>query len=301
MWQPPKMRWAILFFALFTGSWGSAQELNCSASVSYQTVQGNDLNYLRDLEQALRQYINDQLWTEDRFEKEERIDCMFSIQITKQVSLNTFDATLTLTATRPVYQSGTSTTTVSIQDNKWTFTYVPNQSIVHDPNRYESLSSVIDFYIYLLLGYDYDSFSELGGTPFFEKARQLVEISQTQGGAGWQYGGVDQTRGTLIQELTNPRLRPIRLASYQYNYGGLDHFLENPNTARQQVLELLTALEQLSQEGTRPNILDRFFEAKSQEMVSIFENSPYANRAYSILVKIDSGRSKNYDRLIGSN
>ncbi|MBL7978861.1 MAG: DUF4835 family protein [Bacteroidetes Order II. Incertae sedis bacterium] len=274
-----------------------AQELRCSVSVNYNLLQGNDFTFLRDIQSTLEQYINDRVWTEDRFEKDERISCSFGLTFTKAQGIDRFEVTLDVTASRPVYQSSTETTSLKLVDNAWAFSYVPNQAIVFDPNRFDPLASVIDYYAFLILGFDYDSFSEQGGTPFFEKARRIVELAQTQGGSGWQYGGTERTRGVLIQELLDPRMKPLRQASFDYHHHGLDHFLQNPNSSRQRVLETLSQLEQLSQESTRKHTFELFFAMKSQELVSIFENSPFSSRAYSILLKVDSGRSNTYDRL----
>ncbi|HRK75001.1 MAG TPA: DUF4835 family protein, partial [Rhodothermales bacterium] len=274
-----------------------AQELRCSVSVNYNLLQGNDFTFLRDMQSTLEQYINDRVWTEDRFEKDERISCSFGLTFTKAQGIDKFEVTLDITASRPVYQSATETTSLKLVDNSWAFSYVPNQAIVFDPNRFDPLASVLDYYAFLILGFDYDSFSEQGGTPYFEKARRIVELAQTQGGSGWQYGGTERSRGVLIQELLDPRMKPLRQASFDYHHHGLDHFLQNPNSSRQRVLETLTQLEQLSQESARKHTFELFFAMKSQELVSIFENSPFSNRAYSILLKVDSGRSNTYDRL----
>lgn len=299
-----KKRFFLVFILLLFGSNISVlhgQELRCNVSVNYTLLQGNDFTFLRDLEKTIQQYISDRIWTEDRFEKAEQIDCSFGLNFTKALDLTRFEVAIDLTAMRPVYNSGQTTTTLKIVDNSWAFSYVPNQSIIHDPNRFDPLASLIDFYVYLILGYDYDSFSEMGGTAYFEKARRIVELAQTQGGSGWQYSATDRTRGSLIQEILEPRMRVLREANYDYHYNALDHFLENPNQARQAVLDMLQKLEQLSQEGSRKNTLDMFFNTKSQELVSLFENSPFAQRAYSLLIRIDAGRQNYYDRLATSN
>lgn len=293
-------RLIFMMLLLLTSHRVAAQEMRCSVSVNYNLLQGNDFNFLRDMQTTLEQYLNDRVWTEERFEKDERISCSFGLTFTKAQGIDKFEVTLDVTASRPIYQSATETTSLKIVDNAWAFSYVPNQAIVFDPNRFDPLASVLDYYAFLILGYDFDAFSELGGTPYFEKARRIVELAQTQGGAGWQYGGTERSRGVLIQEILDPRMRPLRQASYDYHFNGLDHFIQNPSSSRQRVLETLTQLEQLSQESTRKQTFEMFFTMKSQELVSIFENSPFSSRAYSILIKVDSGRANTYDRLMSN-
>lgn len=300
-----------LYFGLISGFFlrVSAQELNCRVNVAYSQLSGGtDFQFLqRDFAPAIEAYFNEHLWTEDKFEKDERIDCSFFINITKATGLDKFEVQVTVGASRPIYGTSVETQLFQISDNSWKFSYVPNQALIHDPNRFDPLVSVLDYYAYLILGYDYDSFSQMGGTPHFEKARSVVELAQTSGSVGWQVvtTGSEFTRGKLIQEITEPRMRAFREASFTYHYEGLDHFLESPDRARQKVLEALTALQQLVKQGSRNSLLDIFLSAKvssgsSSELVSIFLESNVAPRAYGLLIDIDSAGASKYDLLQGN-
>lgn len=287
----------------------SAQELNCRVSVGYSQLSGGtDFQFLqRDFAPAIEEYFNKHLWTEDKFEKDEQIGCSFYINITKAQGIDKFDVQVTVGASRPIYGTSVETQLFQISDSNWKFSYVQGQALIHDPNRFDPLTSVLDFYAYLILGYDYDSFGRLGGSTYFDKARSIVELAQTSGAIGWQYAttGNEFTRGKLIQELTEPRMRPFREASFIYHHEGLDYFLESPDKARQKVIEALTNIQQLVKQGSRNNIMDIFLSAKvasgvASELVSIFLESNLAPRAYGLLIDIDPAGGSKYDVLQGN-
>ena len=137
----------------------------------------------------------------------------------------------------------------------------------------------------------------MGGTPFFNQASEIADQAQTVGGAGWSALGTDRSRGLLIREILDPRLEPLRRGQFAYHYQGLDHFLRNPDRARQSVLALLQTLQQLQQDIARTYVLDQFFAVKYRELVNLFDQSGQARQAYNILVEMDPNHATEYDAL----
>ncbi len=209
---------------------------------------------------------------------------------------DTFRAQLTIGSQRPIYGTTQMSNVTQIADGSWGFAYEPNSSLVYDPDRFNALTSVLDFYANLILGYDYDSFKPLGGTRFFQRAREIVFLAPS-GGAGWTVGS-DNSRGTLIQQLLDPRLEPVRLANFDYHFGGLDHFVSDPQKARQAVLNALRGIQVVLDEVSNQYVIDLFLATKNREVVGIFEGSNESSTAYGILLDIDPSRSSIYDRLV---
>ena len=277
----------------------AAQELKCTVRIDNTALSGSDaFAHIPQLKPLIEEYMNNRAWSSDRFRAEERIRCDIEITMLAGSSsgFDSFSAQLSIGVSRPIYGSTQMTNVAQIADGNWRFSYEPNASLVYDPDRFNTLTSVLDFYAYLILGFDYDSFLPFGGTPHFESARSTVFLAP-QGGAGWTVGS-ENTRGTLVTELLDPRLGPVRQAYFDYHYRCLDHFVQDPTLARQAALDALTGIQAVINEVSNQHVIDLFLATKNQEIVGIFEDSGEASRAYSIMLDIDPSRSSIYDRLV---
>ena len=289
-----------LFFVLFLlAAPVSAQELNCTVSLDFRTLPGTEYEFLDDLRDEIFQYLNGRSWTDDRFEDLERIDCSFNITITEAQGLDRFVAQIAVGASRPIYATRQNTRVFQVVDTNWDFQYNRGQPLIYDPNRFDALSSMLDFYALLILGYDYDTFSELGGTPFFERARNISELAQAQGGSGWVSIGDDQTRSTLVRQLLDTRYEPLRRAYFLYHLGTLDRFTRESEEAWQTGYSAIEEIYELFLEVSRKYATDVFFTTKSTEIADLFADADdVKNQLYAMLVEMDPARSSDYDRLL---
>jgi hypothetical protein len=290
----------LVVFALLAGRplQGRAQEFNCQVSVNYQQLTGNDYTFLQGLEERIREYVNQYSWTTDTYQDVERIDCTIQITLEEALSLTSFRGRFIVAMRRPVYGSSVLSTVVQFSDPNLQFDFAPGTSLVHDLNQYHALASVLDFYAYTLLGYDYDTFSELGGTAYFETARRVAERAQGFGAAGWQGAGSGQGRVDLITQILDPRYRLLRLAYFAYHFNGLDHFVLETENARQQVLSVLNTLQALQNDVSRSYALDMFFAAKYTELTALFLDSSSAVQAYNALSVLDPSHLTEYNKLV---
>ncbi|MEM1128635.1 MAG: DUF4835 family protein [Bacteroidota bacterium] len=275
-----------------------AQELDCRVSVNYQQVTGTGFEFLNELGLEIQSYLNERSWTRDRYLDQERIDCTFQVFIQEAISLTNFRARLIVAARRPIYGTTQFTTVVQFSDEDWEFTYAQGTPIVFDPERYDPLASVLDFYAYILLGYDYDTFSQFGGSPHFAQARQVANLAQAQGAQGWDAIGNDQSRLKLVTQLQDPSLIALRQAYATYHLEGLDRFVSDTDAARATVLAMLQDLRELYDTVSRQYVIDLFFIAKYQELPGIFQDSDLRNEAYEILTAVDAAHLSEYNRLV---
>ncbi len=277
----------------------AAQELNCQVTIDISSLPGTEFNHLTELKDQFERYLNDRTWTNDSYRQDERIDCSMRITF-REVStagVDRYTAQISVGSQRPIYGTPATTNVFQVVDTSWQFPYERNQSLIFDPERFNAMTSVIDFYAFVVLGYDYDTFFELGGTPFFQKARRIMELAQAEGAAGWSQVD-DQGRAVLITQLLDPRLEPVRKGYFAYHYGGLDHFIADTRKARQDAMSVLEAMQGVYNEISNQYVMDLFFSTKNQELVSIFEDSDLSSQAYGILLDVDPSRSSIYDGLI---
>jgi hypothetical protein len=277
-----------------------AQELRCTVTVNKEALQGTEFAYLDDLREEITRYVNDRAWTDDVFLDRERIDCQMQITFTRALSLNTFEAQIVVSASRPIYGTTQRTQTLSVLDTHWgPFTYTQGQGLIYAPNRFDPFVSVLDFYTLLILGYDYDTFSELGGQPFFERARAIAELARGVDAEGWFIVGDERTRGSLITQLLDPRYAPLRRVHFDYHFGVLDHFTTQHEEAWERAMEVLTALNTLYEEfNARRFATDVFFSAKYEELTDLLSDAPRRNEAYELLAEMDAPHLQTYDRIV---
>lgn len=259
------------FFSVFTAM---AQELNCELVVNAQQTGNENVQVFKTLERQLTEFINNTKWTNKNFAQNERINCSMIINITGYNS-DTFQASIQVMSSRPVFNSSFSTPIYNYNDRDFTFQYQEFQNMNFNPNQFQSnLVSVIAFHIYVILGMDADSFALNGGTPYYQQARTIMSYSQASNFRGWKPEDGLQSRFVLIDNLLSPTYKEFRSTLYNYHLKGLDEMHLNQRTAKQKLSSALSGLEAMN--NRRPNsfLLRVFFDAKADEIEDIFTDGP---------------------------
>ena len=288
-------------FLLFAATAG-AQELRCNISLNTMQVQGSNRSVTEALQTALYEFVNQRVWTNHVFTAEERIECSMMLNITSLVG-SEFSGTITVQSRRPVFNSVYPTNLINFQDRDLRFTYVEGQPLeFSDVAHLSNLTSIIAFYIYIILGLDYDSFSPNGGTPYFQKAETIVTNAQQSSERGWKaYEGNYRNRYWLVQNLLDDRYRGVREFTYRYYRLGLDRMSSRPNEARADIAESLRLLQDVYRRKPDPYmfLLQVVFDAKSNEWVDMFSNGTpdEKTRVVRLLKEIDPPNISKYDKI----
>ena len=288
-------------FLLFTAIVG-AQELRCNISLVTTQVQGSNRSVTDALNTALNEFVNQRVWTNHVFTPEERIECSMMLNITSLAG-SEFSGTITVQSRRPVFNSNYPTTMINFQDRDLRFTYVEGQPLeFSEVAHLSNLTSIIAFYIYIILGLDYDSFSPNGGTPYFQKAETIVTNAQQSSERGWKaYEGNYRNRYWLVQNLLDDRYRGVREFTYRYYRLGLDRMSSRPNEARSDIAEYLRLLQDVYRRKPDPYLflLQIVFEPKSNEWVDMFSNGTpdEKTRVVRLLKEIDPSNISKYDKI----
>lgn len=251
-----------------------AQELNCTVTVNADKIGATNNQVFKTLENALNEFVNKTNWTEQTYAGNERIDCSMFINVTSY-NAGQFSATLQVQSARPVFNSTYSSPIININDKDFTFNYIEFENLNYNPTSFESnLVSVISFYAQMIIGMDADTFSPQGGSPYLETAQNIGNLAQSSGSKGWSQADGNQNRYFLINDMLSPTYAPFRQAMYQYHFEGLDNMAKDQKLAKENIKGALQTLSGLY--SVRPNAyLTRiFFDAKSDEIVSIFSGGP---------------------------
>jgi hypothetical protein len=296
--------WFIFLLVLSTDSYG--QELNARVKVmDNQLPTTVDRKIFRTLETSVANFLNRRRWTNDTYKPQERIECQFLIILTEVVEQNTFSGTITLQSARPVYQSAYNSPIINFQDPNFEFKYVEGQPLEFNENRVSggdpmvsNLTAVLAYYAYLIIGYDYASFTLRGGDPYFQKALNIVNNApDARGISGWKsFENSNRNRYWLVENLINNRYALIHDFYYAYYRKGMDGLYADDAAARKELLQAIVLLENLNRETPNLMILQFFVLGKSAELVGIFKKLPPQDRtrAADILARIDVANSNKY-------
>ena len=280
----------------------SAQELQCGISVTSASVQGTNKQVYDEMRTAIQDFMSQQIWTQDKFESRERIECSFNFNITSQVSSNEFKGTLTVQLRRPVFNSSYTTTMLNVQDKDIQFRYNQGQPLTYNPNSYDpdNLVPLLAFYVNFMLGLDYDSFSPNGGSQYFKQAETIVNQAQSSQFGGWKSFDGTTNRYWLINNAMDDNHRNFHSCLYDYHRRGLDQMADNFETARDAVRECLDKIKDIRRRISRnPYLLNLFFTAKSDEIVNIFSEAPQIekDKIIEIMQVADPANISKYQKL----
>ena len=275
-----------------------AQELNAQVTLNKSQISSTSLDYLDNLPRQIEEYINQFDWTNANFSENERINISIQINLLSVENYN-FEAQIIVRSQRPIYNTTRGTVIFLFNDEQWNFEYPPNRTFLHDELQFDPLTSLLDFYAYILIGYDFDTFEELGGTQYYQRAQNIVSLAQSTSAIGWSRSSNQTNRAQLLSNLLQNNYEPLRAALYQYHRKGLDQFLDNPEEARDQILSALEKIQQAQRKTSANLLFDIFFNAKYREIASIFEDAAPQVRleAYNLLSNVDQSHLSEYQKL----
>jgi hypothetical protein len=301
-------KYIVLIFLVLFPSVSLAQELNCNVQVSAQRIQGSNRQVFENMQRDIYEFMNNTVWTNNVFSYSERIECNFLITLNDQISSDEFSGTIQIQMKRPVYNTTYNSTILNFVDNNFRFRYVEFQPLEFDPNTHRSsLVSVLAYYTYMILGFDYDSFSPLGGTEYFQMAEKIVTNAQNAPEAGWKPydGSRNRNRYWLVKNVLDKEYEGVRRFIYEYSINGLDKMESKIAEARTRMVESLKLIQDVYRNKPDPfmYLVQIVVEAKSEELINIFSESfpEEKSRVVEILSEIDPSNKSKYQKITAAN
>ena len=266
---------SILFLSVV--SFSTAQELNCQITIDAQQVNQTNQQIFKTLERSLNDFVNKTQWTAKKYAPAERINCSMVINVS-QYNSDEFVATIQVQSSRPIYNSSFESPVFNFNDRQFRFIYQEFQPIVYNPNAFTTnLVAVVAYYVYVILGIDADTFSLRGGSDYYSQAQQIVNLAQTSSFLGWKEADGNRTRWRLLDNMLNNTYKEYRTVMYNYHRVGMDMMAEDPSAAKQSISGVMEIFKALN--NRRPNsfLMQTFFDAKAEEIQSIFSGGPKVN------------------------
>jgi hypothetical protein len=276
-----------------------SQELDCKVTINIESIQSSQRDYLRNFTSDIERYLNNTRFTNEDLNGE-KISCNMEISFKSGTSDNRYQVQVVIASQRPVYIkdeiSNRTTPILRILDNNWEFTYMPNQRMNHDEMIFDPLTGFLDFYAYLIIGYDLETYIPMSGNSCFQKALNTVRLAanSTTAGNDWKQSSASYSKFGISDELTNMKYDSFRSALNNYHYDGIDLLATEPKKAQDNILNALESINDIrNRQGRNSATVKQFFDAKFREIAEVFQTYPDRS-VYDRLSNYDEEHRSNY-------
>ena len=265
-----------------------SQELNCKVEINADKVQNANKEIFNTLQSAISDYMNTQKWTDAQFGTNEKIECRLYFTINSYDEPN-ITGDLQIQSMRPVYNSSYTTTVINFKDTKVEFSYELNQPLVYNDVSWESnLTGILNFYAYLIIAMDFDTFSLNGGDAYYDKAANVVRLAQSEGESGWKAFEDPKNRSSVLSAFTDKTTSGMREILYNYHRKGLDEMVTSPDKGRSVITDQLKIVKGIYDNAPMSVALSIFRDSKLDELVNVYSKAPETERkdVYDLLQPI---------------
>jgi hypothetical protein len=291
----------LLLLICLTPLYSYTQELNSKVLVNTEKLQSSEKLLFEEMESSIEQFLNNQIWTGDKFNTQEKINCNFIINIINEPSSNQYEATVQILSSRPIYNSSYETILLNHGDREWIFEYFPSQTIEFVENGFnDNLTSLLSFYAYMIIGIDYDSFEEKGGEESFKLAWKILNTSQNSGYKGWDQFGSRKNRYWICENFLNPEFEGVRKAIYSYHIKGMDKLYLDPIESRSTIMGDINSLNDVNKKNFNSAIVNLFIDAKADELTKIFKGGSLNERrqVFNLLSEISPSNIDVFNKIL---
>jgi hypothetical protein len=279
-----------------------AQELNCQVQINTSQIQGStNKQIFTQLETAIYEFMNNRKWTNEIYAPNEKIECSIFITIKEMISTDEYTGSIQVSSRRPVFKSSYPSPILNIEDDKFQFRFQQFSQLEFNVNVFQNnLTSVLAYYAYVILATDYDSFSQLGGTQYWQRAQEIVNNAQNAPEPGWRSSEQgSKNRYWLVENALHPIFKGIRECMYAYNMKGLDVMHQNAEDGRAAILKSLDLLVPVAQNRPASFNMQVFFNAKRDELINIFSGATpeEKNKVLETLMTVDPSGTTRYAKI----
>jgi len=276
-----------------------AQELNARVTVLAPQVSNISRPTLDALQKTIRDFLNNNKFSNEAYKPQERIDCSFIITINSWDGGSGYTAEAQIQSSRPVFNSSYNSTLLNMSDKNFDFNYLDGSTIdFSDQNYISNISALLTYYAYTIIGMDKDSFSKMGGTPFYKKAQNIINLAQASGNTGWKAADGLRNRFWFNENVLNPIFSELRSFIYSYHLSGLDQLTDN-DKGLTQIVAALPALQQMDKQKLGSIFPNVYFASKAEEVTNVLAklNTQERLKAYNMLAEIDPANIGKYEGL----
>lgn len=277
----------------------AAQELNCAVEVNAQKIEGGSKSVFQSLQEAMTEYMNETRFSNATFSNMEKIDCRLFLTVSEYAD-DRITGDLQVQLSRPVYNSTYTTTLFNFKDNRISFEYREGEPLTFNETTIDNnLTAILNYYAYLFLAMDFDSFSPQGGQPYYDKAASVLQAAQSLGEIGWKAFEDPKNRSGVLNSLTSPSTSSYRTMLYDYHRKGLDEMVTSPDKGRASITQSLNAIADIYKADPMSAALSIFRDSKLDELVNVYSKAPQTEReaVYKLLQPIYPSENERLDKI----
>lgn len=268
---------SLLIFALLAAS-AAAQELNCRVEVNADKITGTNKSVFTTLQEAITSYMNDTKFTAAQYSPIEKIECTLFFTI-KEYDGDKMTGDIQVQATRPAYNASYTTNLINFRDSKVEFTYSEGEPLTFNETNMESqLTAILNFYAYLIIAIDTDSFAPRGGEAAWDRVKTIVQQAQSSGETGWRAFDDNKNRAAVLGAYTDPSTQQLRDMVYKYHREGIDQMSVSPDKGRAAITESLETLKNIYNVAPMSVGLSMFRDSKLDELVNVYTKGSQEER-----------------------
>ncbi len=278
-----------------------AQELDATVDVDLSAINIDIRDRLVNFKNDVKNYLNKTKFSDENIVNDVRgkpykIKCSFSFYFRTVTGVDSYEAQLVVGVQRNIYKTDKFTTIFRVKDENWAFNYVKGQNFYHDDQKYNNLTSFLDYYAYMIVGYDDDSWESSLGTVRFQKAQNIVNLAiANSDGKGWvDNSSLKQSRSVYPSELLNSKYDNFRKAVWIYHFKGMDSLQYNKKQALERIAEAIQIIGKIKKSEVRSFIIKQFFDAKYLEIAATLVDY-YDKSIYRKLMEYDTDHLSTYE------
>ena len=265
-------------------------ELYCEVDINTDKISNASKEVFTELKQAINDYMNNTKWTNATFGTNERIYCKMLLTLRKwDVNTGAMEGDLQIQSQRPVFNSSYTTAIINFKDNKVNFNYEIGKTLVYSELEMEdNLTAILNFWAYMIIAMDFDSFELKGGDPYYERAAQIVRLAQSRGESGWKAFEDNTNRSAVLSAFTETQTAPIRQMLYDYHRMGLDQMVVTVDKGRATITHTLENLGKIYEVAPMSVCLTMFKDAKLDELINIYSKANMTEKesVYEMLYQV---------------
>ncbi len=295
------MLMAALLCALCALADDEATELNCEVEVNSQKITNGSREVFEELKEKVTDYMNTTKWTNAVFGTNEKIYCKLQFTIsTWDDATGLMKGDLQIQSQRPVYNSSYTTALINFKDGKVDFHFEPGQQLVfNEMDMEDNLTAILNFWAYMIIAMDFDSFELKGGDPYYERAAQVVRLAQSSGESGWKAFEDNANRSAVLSAFTDNQTSPIRQMLYDYHRMGLDQMVVTVDKGRSTITHTLENLAKIYDVAPLSVCLTMFKDAKLDELINIYSKANMTEKetVYEMLYQVYPSETNRLDQI----
>lgn len=278
-----------------------ATELLCDVEVNSDKITNGSKEVFNELKQAVTDYMNTTKWTNATFGSNEKIICKLMFTLSSwDNSTGVMQGDLQIQSQRPVFNSSYTTAVINFRDTKVNFVYETGQQLVFSELEMEdNLTAILNFWAYMIIGMDFDTFELNGGAPYYDKAAQVVRLAQSSGESGWKAFEDNTNRSAVLSAFTENQTAPIHQILYDYHRMGLDQMVVTVDKGRSTITHTLENLAKIYDVAPMSVCLTMFKDAKLDELINIYSkaNTTEKEAVYEMLYQVYPSETTRLDKI----